>query len=63
MENETQSNPEDKSNEFAPGSKEWHFAMAEELAFRGKKEKDSHLLELSDFHRAIGENQPSARKK
>jgi hypothetical protein len=46
------------SSDFPPGSKKWHFAVADEFDKESQTEKDQervlHLKELAEFHRAIG---------
>lgn len=54
-----------KSDEYAPGSQEWHFAVADELKEEAKTlsgEDKQYKQELADFHRLIGQNQPKVTK-
>lgn len=44
-----------KSENLTPGSRDWHLAMAEEI--KNANPKDDHAIEISDFHKLIGENQ------
>ena len=54
-----------KSEDLVPGSQEWHLAVSEELIEESKTlqgEEKKYMLELAEFHKLIGMNQPKAGK-
>lgn len=51
--------------DLAPGSQEWHLALAEKLYAEAKElsgEDKTYKEELADFHKLIGINQPKVHQ-